>query len=188
MPPSALLATVEFVPGDRDAGAKPPGLADDEPRACTNSDPLDRPNLEPITAAAHPPQNRRMPTQPPISLVFEHEPMDPRPDARPGPQLSPRHSPTPVRRGLFSSTRSINIAAGLAVGLVLAIFPAMKLAQRSDASKPETAREQPATGDEVIATANDEHRKHGGARFTLAWLLIGLPLGLGLGFAPRPGD
>jgi len=179
VPPLALLGTVRFVSGDRAAEPAEPSSAN-------------QPNLEPIAIEAHPPQNRRMPTQPPARLALD----------LPRAKLSTRHSPAPIRRGLFASDRITNVLAGLAVGLLLAIYPAQWLAREHEASEVEprvaaleVSIEHPLAVDaglahppEQIAAAIEDGRAQTRLRFVLVWLVAGATIGLGLGFAPRPGD
>ena len=185
-----------------------------------------RPNLEPVSDNAHPPQNRRMPTQPPSSLVLDLGPDDSGPHRRdpepadeqalpqldsadaearpppPPPTLAPRHSPAPVRRGLFSGDRITNVLAGVALGLLVMIFPAKKFARSYEVreiepllTELEGAIEHPlgveaglVESPEKIASRINDGRDKVRKRFMMIWLLIGIPIGLGLGFAPRPGE
>ncbi|PRP95444.1 hypothetical protein ENSA5_39090 [Enhygromyxa salina] len=189
-----------------------------------------KPNLEPVGDDAHPPQNRRMPTQPPSSMVLElddddddrsRRPADaPSSGAGPGtgagtgpgtgattrpvapPRVGPRPSPAPVRRGLFSTDRITNLLAGAAIGLLLMIFPAKKLARSYEVREVEPlladlqgAIDHPLGVEaglvekpEAIAARIEAGRKKIRRRYGAIWLLAGLPIGLALGFAPRPGD
>ncbi len=242
VPPRAELATVAFVSGDRTGGSKPlpsPNSGTDEHDALEELDeaptpvaPMSlprspeppspepsetrRPNLEPITDEAHPPQNRRIPTQPPTALVLDvdhgqvldvdhdHEPASEpsKPASLASPKPYARQSPAPVRRGLFSSDRPTNLLAGVAVGLLLALFPAKKLAESYETREvePRLADLETSVGqtlaveaglvespESVVAAINDG-RKRARRRFMLVWLLAGVPIGLGLGLAPRPGE
>ena len=192
----------------------------DDEISLPDPDTEDRPNLEPVGDDAHPPENRRIATQPPSALADlvleldetrppakkEEPAAKPEPSAQQGPAapptLAPRHSPTPVRRGLFSMDRPTNLLAGAAIGLLLAIFPAKKFARNYEVSDVEPllaelegAVEHP-LGVEAglvkdprkIAAEIHAGRKKVRRRYVTIWLLAGLPIGLGLGFAPRPGD
>jgi hypothetical protein len=166
-----------------------------------------RPNLEPIPEQAHPPQNRRIPTQPPTALALDLDgaelaPAAPQPSTHAPPKPIARQSPTPVRRGLFSIDRPTNLLAGAAVGLLLTVFPAKKLAESHETrsiepmlTELERSVEQTlaveaglVASPESVATKIHDGRKQVRRRFMLVWLLAGLPIGLGLGLAPRPGD
>jgi hypothetical protein len=261
VPPSALLATVALVSGDRPGGSPPlpppiSGLAKHDERrdaaaaeyqrqlASIDLDELDdaptpvapitlpsdpeagqdqparsapsrepsatrRPNLEPIPDNAHPPQNRRIPTQPPIALTLDRDvpvesanPELARPAGLAPPKPYSRQSPSPVRRGLFSIDRITNLLAGAAVGLLLAVFPAKKLAESYETREVEprladleTSVAQTLAVDaglvespETVEAEIHDGRKRVRRRFVLIWLFVGVPIGLGLGFAPRPGD
>lgn len=168
-----------------------------------------RPNLEPIPDDAHPPQNRRIPTQPPMALTLDvdaraERPSDgssTKPTTLAPPKPYSRQSPAPVRRGLFSMDRPTNLLAGAAVGLLLTVFPAKKLAEGYETRvvEPqlidlEDSVEQTLAVDaglvrspEAIEAEIHDGRKRVRRRFTLIWLLAGLPIGIALGFAPRPG-
>ncbi|HVI00790.1 MAG TPA: hypothetical protein VM869_18865 [Enhygromyxa sp.] len=168
-----------------------------------------RPNLEPIPEQAHPAGNRRIPTQPPISLEVDASDDGSAPSSGqlgyvPPPPIKsvPRQSPAPVRRGLFSIDRPTNLLAGAAVGLLLTVFPAKKLAESYETrtvepmlAELEKSVEQTLAVDaglvespESVAARIHDGRKHVRRRFLLVWLLVGLPIGVGLGLAPRPGD
>lgn len=171
-----------------------------------------RPNLEPIAEQAHPPRNRRIPTQPPAALALDLDggeaPPTPASAASSDPaKLAPpkpiaRQSPAPVRRGLFSIDRPTNLLAGAAVGLMLSVFPAKKLAESYETREIEpmltdleASVEQTLAVDaglvespESVAARIHDGRKKVRRRFMMVWMLAGLPIGLGLGLAPRPGD
>ena len=189
-----------------------------------------RPNLEPVDEDAHPPQNRRVPTQPPdvLSLAVDgitEEQLErerkaapaaavPAPVAEanasptgsvlpPPPSIS-RASPSPAvgPSGLFSDDRVTNLLAGAAVGLLLMVFPAKKLAGSVATREVDprladlaTSVEQPLAVEagtvespETIVASIDAGQSKARKRFVLIWLLGGLPIGLGLGFAPRFWD
>ncbi|MFO7566476.1 MAG: hypothetical protein R6X02_27790 [Enhygromyxa sp.] len=167
-----------------------------------------RPNLEPIPEQAHPARNRRIPTQPPSALALDLDPAEaPAAGAVSPPKLAPsvpliRQSPAPVRRGLFAIDRPTNLLAGAAVGLLLSVFPAKKLAESYETrevepllTELESSVEQTLAVEaglverpESVAARIHDGRKQVRRRFMLVWLLAGLPIGLGLGLAPRPGD
>lgn len=167
-----------------------------------------RSNLEPVVEQAHPAQNRRIPTQPPTALVLELDGPEPSPGRLPEPvKLAPsvpmlRQSPAPVRRGLFSIDRPTSLLAGAAVGLLLTVYPAKKLAESFETREVEPlllelekSVEQTLAVEaglverpEVVAAKIDDGRKKVRRRFLAVWLLAGLPIGVGLGLAPRPGD
>ena len=118
------------------------------------------------------------------------------------PSHSSRQSPTPVRRGIFSADRITNMVGCLAVGLVIMIYPAKQLARSYEVRKVEPlladlqgAIDHPlgvqaglVTEPEKIAAQIHEGRDSVRQRYMAIWLLVGLPIGLGLSFAPRPGD
>ncbi|KIG11679.1 hypothetical protein DB30_02869 [Enhygromyxa salina] len=208
------------------AGAPRPNYNAEDEISAPPTDSDDRPNLEPVSDNAHPPQNRRMPTQPPSSPVLElsdedlptkaHKavPRDPEASQAPvatsvsntaqprPPTLGSRHSPAPVRRWLFSGDRVTNVLAGVAVGLLLMILPAKKFASNYETSQVEPmltelagAIEHPLGVEAGVVEAPEKiaARIHAGRekvreRYFMIWLLVGVPLGVGLGFAPRPGD
>jgi hypothetical protein len=172
-----------------------------------SSEPSARSHLEPIPEQAHPPQNRRIPTQPPAVLALELDRVESPPrstTSAPNVTAKPfaRPSPAPVRRGLFSSDRVTNLLAGAAVGLLLSLFPAKKLAEsfetrqiepmlaELDKSVAQTLAVEAGLVErpESVAAKIDAGRKQVRRRFMLVWLLGGLPIGVGLGLAPRPGD
>lgn len=185
-----------------------------------------RAHLEPVPDSAHPPQNRRMPTQPGLQVavpaaleeqdtasystrapVIEDEAKTasypsvandqiPLP---PPPKVGPSPSPTPVRRGLFSYDRPTNILAGAAIGLLLTVFPAKKMAQKYEQEEVvplitdlEGAIDHPlgvqaglVEKPSSIAARIEEGRDKARRRFFMVWLLAGVPIGLGIGFIPR---
>lgn len=191
-------------------------------------EPEAKPNLEPVGEDAHPPQNRRMPTQPPAALTAAALELDldegppgaesapkaaPKPPAStpakaspgvrtPPPKLTPRASPAPVRRGLFSVDRITNLLAGGAVGLLITVIPAKQIARRYEVrevepmiSDLEGAVDHPLGVEaglvetpESIAARVEAGREKARRRYFAVWLLAGLPLGVGLGLAPRPGE
>lgn len=113
-----------------------------------------------------------------------------------------RQSPAPVRRGLFSSDRVTNLLASVALGLLVMVFPAKQFALRYELREVEPlladldgAVDHPlgvqaglVADPQKIAAQIHEGRDHVRRRYMAMWLLVGLPIGLGLGFAPRPGD
>jgi hypothetical protein len=113
-----------------------------------------------------------------------------------------RQSPAPVRRGLFSGDRITNMLASAAVGVVIMIFPAKQLARSYEVRvvQPllvdlEGAIDHPlgvqaglVAEPEKIAARIHDGRDQVRRRYMMIWLLVGLPLGLGIGFIPRPGD
>jgi hypothetical protein len=183
------------------------------------SRPEQRPNLEPVGDDAHPPQNRRIPTQPGLMLAFDDEPpkrrrepspaeepereaADQRKPVPPPPAIGPRHSPAPVRRGLFSSDRITNLLAGAAIGLLIMILPAKRFAASYEEREVEPRLadlrgviEHPLGVEaglvehpDKIAAEIHAGRRKVRRRFMALWLLVGLPIGLGIGLLPRPGD
>lgn len=169
-----------------------------------------RPNLEPIPEQAHPAKNRRIPTQPPAAIALDLESAsDESASSEQVGHVPPspikhvaRQSPAPVRRGLFSIDRPTNLLAGAAVGLLLSVFPAKKIAEGFETRELEPklvelekSVEQTLAVEaglvespESVAQRIDDGRKQVRRRFLLVWLLAGLPIGVGLGLAPRPGD
>jgi hypothetical protein len=113
-----------------------------------------------------------------------------------------RQSPAPVRRGLFSGDRITNFIASAAVGLVIMIYPAKQFAHNYEITKVEPmladlegAIDHPlgvqaglVADPQKIAAQIHEGREDVRRRYMAIWLLVGLPIGVGLGFAPRPGD
>jgi hypothetical protein len=107
-----------------------------------------------------------------------------------------------VRRGLFSGDRITNLLASTAVGLVIMIYPAKQLAHSYELRNVEPllvdlegAIDHPlgvqaglVADPQKIAAQIHEGRDNVRQRYMAIWLLVGLPIGLGLGFAPRPGD
>jgi hypothetical protein len=120
----------------------------------------------------------------------------------PPPKPAARYSPAPVRRGLFSIDRPTNLLSGVAVGLLLSVFPAKKLAESYETrevepllAELETSVEQTLAVEaglverpESVAARIHDGRKHARRRFLMVWLFAGVPIGIGLGLAPRPGD
>jgi hypothetical protein len=118
------------------------------------------------------------------------------------PAHASRQSPAPVRRGLFSGDRVTNLIASVAVGLVIMIYPAKQLARSYELRTVEPmltdldgAIDHPlgvqaglVADPQKIAAQIHEGRDRVRQRYMMIWLLVGLPIGLGLGFAPRPGD
>lgn len=214
-------------PPDYDAVAIPEPR---DPKASTDLDlelALDdhsKPNLEPVSETAHPPQNRRMPTGQHAAISLELEDVsipashaapepesepEPEPDApnpnTPRPITSPTRvpSPSPVPAGplgLFSSDRITNLLAGAAVGLLITIIPAKKMASSYELKEVQPmlaeldgAIDHPlgvqaglVEAPERVAARIHEKRGDTRRRYYGIWLLAGLPIGLGLGFAPRP--
>lgn len=135
----------------------------------------------------------------PINSVAQVSPVAP---ARPPSTAGSRQSPSPVRRGVFSGDRVTNFLASAAVGLVIMIFPAKQFAHSYEISKVEPmladlegAIDHPlgvqaglVADPQKIAAQIHEGREDVRRRYMAIWLLVGLPLGVGLGFAPRPGD
>jgi hypothetical protein len=172
-----------------------------------------RPNLEPIPEQAHPAKNRRIPTQPPAAISLDLESSeasspagssapDPLGYAPPALKTVARQSPAPVRRGLFSIDRPTNLLAGAAVGLLLTVFPAKKLAESYETREvePKLVELEKSVAQtlavdaglvespESVAARIHDDRKKVRRRFMLVWLLAGVPIGVGIGLAPRPGD
>lgn len=173
-----------------------------------------RPTLEPISDDTH--KHRRLPTQPPSALELDIDRPADRPapattapvagTAVVAPRLPTAHasrqSPAPVRRGLFSSDRVTNLLASVALGLLVMVFPAKQFALRYELREVEPlladldgAVDHPlgvqaglVADPQKIAAQIHEGRDHVRRRYMAMWLLVGLPIGLGLGFAPRPGD
>jgi hypothetical protein len=165
-----------------------------------------KPNLEPVSDDAH--KHRRLPTQPPATLQLAlddgpprpSEPSSAQPSLPPPPKLAPRQSPAPIRMGLLSSDRITNMLGCAAIGLVLMIFPAKQLANNYVVSEVEPmlgdlqgAIEHPlgveaglVTKPETIAANIRDGIGKTRTRYALIWLLVGLPIGVGLSFVPRP--
>jgi hypothetical protein len=92
--------------------------------------------------------------------------------------------------------------AGVAIGLLVMILPAKRLARAYEVGEVEPlltdlegAIEHPLGVEAGVVEAPEKiaARIHAGRdavrnRYLMIWLLVGLPIGLGLGFAPRPGD
>ena len=173
-------------------------------------------NLEPIGDEAHPPQNRRMPTQPPQVLALDlgdDEPRAPTASTRDDPSSAPpvkqsaptyrrpgsRPSPAPLRRGLFAVDRATNLLVSGAIGLFVMIIPAKKVAESYETrevepliAELEASIERPlgveagvVEDPESLATKLDAGRRKIRLRYTLIWLLGGLPIGVALGLIPR---
>jgi hypothetical protein len=160
-------------------------------------------NLEPIGEDAHPPQNRRMPTQPPGALALAGAAASTSEALPPPPTLAVQRSPSPAPipvRGLFSSDRLANLLAGGALGLCVMIYPAKKIAESYEVrevepllTELERSIEQPLAVERgsveqprAIVARIDAGRSKTRRRYALVWLLCGLPIGVGLGLAPRP--
>lgn len=199
-------------------------LLDDEPtrphQIVQQSSPTQRAMLEPVSEDAHPADHRRVPThpellsealaaiaagpRPPAVELTAPEPMSTVPPMRaPEPRLvlganrSP--SPVPLRVGLFSADRITNLLAGAAVGLLLTIIPAHKLAlthAQALLTQPllelNDAIDSPLAVDadllrkpQAIAAEIEASREAVRTRYLMIWLLAGLPLGLGLSLIPR---
>ncbi len=158
---------------------------------------IDRP---PEQAASEPASSEPAAARPMTSAPIV--PVAPVAPARPSSTVGSRQSPTPVRRGLFSGDRVTNFLASAAVGLVIMIFPAKQFAQNYEISKVEPmladlegAIDHPlgvqaglVADPQKIAAQIHEGRDDVRRRYMAIWLFVGLPLGVGLGFAPRPGD
>ncbi|NVB38387.1 hypothetical protein G6O69_11145 [Pseudenhygromyxa sp. WMMC2535] len=174
-----------------------------------------RAQLEPVPDTAHPPQNRRVPTQRPKpnpNLVLD----DPDEDATtaaypsltkgtipksPPPNVAggPSPSPAPLPRGLFSSDQITNILIGVAIGAAVMILPAKRMAERYEQREVapmlddlEGAVDHPlgvAAGliekPASIAARIEDGRSKVRTRFMLIWLLVGLPAGAGVGLIRR---
>jgi hypothetical protein len=190
------------------AKAKPAKPAKPEPE----QEP-DRPNLEPIGDEAH--KHRRIPTQPPAALQLQLDddtrPTKQPPSQQqaqtqqgagalpPPPKLAPRQSPAPAQRGLFSTDRITNLLAGAALGLLVMIYPARQIARgfQTREVEPQIAELQGAIDHplgvqaglvekpEAIAARIHDGRRQTRTRYLAIWMLVGLPIGLGVGFIRR---
>lgn len=173
-----------------------------------------RSSLEPVTDDVHP--RRRVPTQPPnsaaLSLDIDEQAAawnaqqtvtpSPTPASISAITLPSRQSPAPLQRGLFSADRITNLLGCLAVGLAITIFPAKQLARSYEVRNVEPllaeldgAIDHPlgvqaglVAAPEKIAAQIHEGREKVRRRYMMIWLLVGLPIGVALSFAPRPGD
>jgi hypothetical protein len=190
------------------------GLLDDEPTRPHPIVPEPAAVLEPVSEDAHPADQRRVPTQPELlsealaaiaagpKPTLSPEPSTPTSARVPEPKLiGPNRSPSPVplRMGLFSADRVTNLLAGAAIGLVIMIVHAQKLA-RSHGQELLTqplleltdSIDHPLAVDagllrkpQAIAAEIEAGREATRNRYFMIWLLVGLPIGLGLGLAPR---
>ncbi|MCA9684658.1 MAG: hypothetical protein KC431_07930 [Myxococcales bacterium] len=210
------------------AKAAKPAAAPESPALELALDDDHRAQLEPVSDSAHPPQNRRMPTQPGLEVAAVPAVLEEQDTASystrapvieddaktaaypsvangqiplpPPPKLGgPSPSPTPVRRGLFSYDRPTNLLAGAAIGLLLTIFPAKKMAEKYEQEKVvplitdlEGAIDHPlgvqaglVEKPASIAARIEDGRGKARQRFFMVWLLAGIPIGLGIGFIPR---
>jgi hypothetical protein len=177
-----------------------------------------RPTLEPISETTHKHRRIPTQPPSALELDLDVDrPAPERPAARPAtaaprssapssptrpPGLASRQSPAPVRRGLFSGDRITNMLASAAVGVVIMIFPAKQLAHSYEVRTVEPmlvdlegAIDHPlgvqaglVAEPEKIAAQIHDGRDDVRRRYMMIWLLVGLPLGLALGFIPRPGD
>lgn len=176
-----------------------------------------RPTLEPISDVTHKHRRipTQPPSALVLELDIDRPPPDHASAARPvtsapaGPVAptrlpSPvsRQSPAPVRRGLFSGDRITNLLASAAVGLLIMIYPAKQLARSYELRRVEPlladldgAIDHPlgvqaglVADPQKIAAQIHEGRENVRQRYMAIWLLVGLPIGLGLGVVPRPGD
>jgi hypothetical protein len=184
--------------------------------------PVEAPPVAPVTLPSYPASTEpvrevartkpmiEQPRSSALALDLESGSETPPPAAEPsGPSRLPpppkpvvRYSPAPVRRGLFSIDRPTNLLAGVAVGLLLSMFPAKKLAESYETrevepllAELETSVEQTLAVEaglverpESVAERIHDGRKHARRRFLMVWLFAGVPIGIGLGLAPRPGD
>ncbi len=195
-------------------------LLDDEPTRPHQivSEPVSEPTasqravLEPVSEDAHPVEHVRMATQPALAsealaAARELEPMIPPLTATPmvervpEPPAAVRRSPSPVQVGigLFSADPITNWLAGAAIGLVLTIIPAERLARahahellNQPMLELKDSIDHPLAVDvgllrkpKLIAAEIEDARAAVRTRYLMIWLLVGLPIGLGLGFAPR---
>lgn len=170
---------------------------------------VDKPNLEPVSDDAH--KHRRLPTQPPsaLALALDEGPTHASPSAAgpstsgtlpPPPKLGPRHSPAPIRSGLISTDRITNMLGCVAIALAVMIIPAKQFANKHEVAEVEPliadlegAIDHPlgveaglVTKPEVIAAQIREGTGKTRRRYAMIWLLLGLPIGLGLSYIPRP--
>ncbi len=106
----------------------------------------------------------------------------------------PAPAPAPERRGLFFRDRAANLVVGVAIGLLVTILPARQLARQLERERMAAPLDRiEAAIDEPLAVeaelpdeaAIDEIQRAARQRYLLVWLLVGVPVGLGLGVMPR---
>lgn len=158
--------------------------------------------LEPVSAKAYPPAPPQ-PAAQPVAPVAEDGPTRPLPHLAAGSASSGlRPSPAPRRRRLLSGDPLTSVLLGVALGLALALWPAKRAAERVEQAqidpqlvdleaaltRPLRAAASQVEAPEAIVADIDAARERVRWRFVLVWLVGGLPAGIGLGLAPRPGD